>query len=443
MSSEPSQLQPPTAPPEPAIWAHGLGKSYRLGHRTGERLRQAFLGRTPSAPEHCALQGVNLEIASGRTVGVVGRNGSGKTTLLELVAGTLRPSRGEVGTRGRVAAILELGASMSPDFTGRENAQLQAAISGLDRAQIAARLEGILDFADIGAFVDQPVRTYSSGMLLRLAMAVALATEPDVLVVDEVLAVGDEPFQRKCFARLEQLRAAGTTTLFASHDTTTVLTLCDVALLLDGGEALLYGDPKTVVERYHQLAFAPIGERARLRQAIAGGGGDGGAVQPRSGARFDPGLRSQSAIEYGPHGAEISDPHVATLHGERVNVLVRGESYVYRYRVAFEREARDVRFGMLIKTKAGFELGGSANAAPTEPLPHVAAGGVADVEFRFECRLLPGTYFLNAGVLAGDAQGERYLHRILDASVFRVREEKVLRETGFVDLAADPRVTWS
>ena len=439
-----------TASAQPAIWARDLGRSYRLAQRTGERLREAFLGRgsrtrAQRAPEHWALRDLDLTIAPGTTVGVVGRNGSGKTTLLELVAGTLRPSRGEVGTRGRVAAILELGASMSPDFTGRENARLQAAISGLDRAQIDARLEGILAFADIGEFVDQPVRTYSSGMLLRLAMAVALAAEPDVLVVDEVLAVGDEPFQRKCFARLERLRAAGTTTLFASHDTTTVLTLCDAALLLDGGEALLYGDPKSVVERYLQLAFAPAGEREELRRAIISGGvapHGAGAAPQRSSARFDPGLRSHSAIEYGPHGARISDPHVATLHGDRVNVLVRGESYVYRYRVAFAVEQRDVRFGMLIKTKAGFELGGSASASPADPLPHVAAGGVADVEFRFECRLLPGTYFLNAGVLARGDDGEHYLHRVLDASVFRVREERGARETGFVDFAADPRVVW-
>jgi lipopolysaccharide transport system ATP-binding protein len=429
-----------------AIHARDLGKSYRLYRRAEDRLRQALFPRRGTfVHEHWALRRVDLSIEHGRTVGVVGRNGSGKSTLLELVAGSLRPTTGEVRVAGRVAAILELGSAMNPDFTGRENARLLAAVAGLGRGEIERRLEDILAFADIGEFVDQPVKVYSSGMLLRIAIAVALATAPDVLVVDEVLAVGDEPFQRKCFARLEALRRGGATVLFASHDATTVMSLCDSVLLLDRGEALLYGEPKHVVERYLQLAFAPAEARDELREEIRGldAAAAGAALPPpRAAAAFDPALRSQSAVHLGPTGAQIVDPRLETLHGDRVNVLVRGETYRYRYGVRFDAEQRRVRFGMLVKTKAGFELGGSASSTAAEAYPHVAAGTTAEVEFRFACRLLPGTYFLNAGVLAAGAEGETYLHRILDAVAFRVRGEGDASETGIVDFGLGARVEW-
>ncbi|HUP22739.1 MAG TPA: ABC transporter ATP-binding protein [Thermoanaerobaculia bacterium] len=433
----------------PAIHARGLGKCYRLYRRAEDRLRQALFPRRGTfVHEHWALRGVDLTVERGRTVGVVGRNGSGKSTLLELVAGSLRPTTGELRVEGRVAAILELGSAMNPEFTGRENARLLAAVAGLGRAEIERRLEEILGFADIGEFVDQPVKVYSSGMLLRIAIAVALAVEPDVLVVDEVLAVGDEPFQRKCFARLEALRRRGATVLFASHDATTVMSLCDAVLLLDRGEALLYGEPKHVIERYLQLAFAPTETRDELRAEIRGlvTGADRSAAGPgmaaRAAAAFDPELRSQSAVHLGPNGAEILDPRLETAAGERVNVLVRGEAYRYRYRVRFDAEHRRVRFGMLVKTKTGFELGGSASSSAAEAYPHVMAGAVAEVEFRFACRLLPGTYFLNAGVLSMHSEGETYLHRILDAVAFRVRGEGESKETGIVDFGGGSRVEW-
>jgi lipopolysaccharide transport system ATP-binding protein len=358
----------------------------------------------------------------------------------------LRPTAGEVHVEGRVAAILELGSAMNPDFTGRENARLLAAVAGLGRPEIERRLGDILAFADIGEFVDQPVKVYSSGMLLRIAIAVALATEPDVLVVDEVLAVGDEPFQRKCFARLEALRRGGATVLFASHDATTVMSLCDAVLLLDRGEALLFGEPKHVVERYLQLAFAPAEARDELRDEIrrldARAPSGSALAPPRAAAAFDPGLRSQSAVHLGPNGAEILDPRLETLHGDRVNVLVRGETYRYRYRVRFDSEHRRVRFGMLVKTKAGFELGGGSSSTMAEAYPHIATGSVAEVEFRFACRLLPGTYFLNAGVVATGVEGETYLHRILDAVAFRVRGEGDSSDTGIVDFGVAARVEW-
>ena len=432
----------------PAIEARNLGKSYRLYRRAEDRLFQALLRRRGTfVHEHWALRGVDLTIERGRTVGIVGRNGSGKSTLLELVAGSLRPTAGEVRVEGRVAAILELGSAMNPDFTGRENARLLAAVAGLGRAEIERRLEDILAFADIGEFVDQPVKVYSSGMLLRIAIAVALAVEPDVLVVDEVLAVGDEPFQRKCFARLDALRGGGATVLFASHDATTVMSLCDAVLLLDRGEALLYGEPKHVVERYLQLAFAAAETRDALRDEIRrldATVASGGAVAPvRAAAVFDPALRSQSAVHLGPNGAAIVDPRLETVHGERVNVLVRGDEYRYRYRVRFDDEQRRVRFGMLIKTKVGFELGGASSSTSAEAYPAVAAGTVAEVEFRFACHLLPGTYFLNAGVLAAGGEGETYVHRILDAVAFRVRGDGEARETGIVDFAVGARVEWA
>src|SRR6185436_14455167 len=189
-------------------------------------------------------------------LGVVGRNGSGKSTLLQLVAGTLSPTSGDVTITGPVAALLELGSGFNPEFTGRENVFLNGAILGLAHAEVRERMPDILAFADIGEFVDHPVKTYSSGMALRLAFAVATAVAPRVLIVDEALAVGDEAFQRKCFARIEAIREGGAAILFVSHSPLQILELCDVALLLDAGEMLLLDEPRRVVPEYQRLLYA-------------------------------------------------------------------------------------------------------------------------------------------------------------------------------------------
>ena len=215
-----------------------------------------------------ALRAVDLEVRRGETVGIVGRNGSGKSTLLQIIAGTLQPSHGEVAVNGRLAALLELGAGFNPEFTGRENISVAAAVAGLSRGEIAARFDDIVAFADIGAYIDQPVKTYSSGMFVRLAFSLAINVDPDVLIVDEALSVGDEAFQRKCFARLERFRGDGGTLLFVTHHPGTILQLCDRALLLDQGESLFFGNPRDALTLYQRVLYAPESERDGLRAQI-------------------------------------------------------------------------------------------------------------------------------------------------------------------------------
>ncbi len=251
-----------------AIRLRGVSKVYQVYAQPQDRLKQMlWRGRRRFYREFHAVHGVDLDVWRGETVGIVGRNGCGKSTLLKMICGLLEPSAGSVEVRGHVAPLLALGQGFNPDFTGRENVLLNAAILGLSDADIGERFDAIVAFADIGEFLDQPVRSYSSGMYARLAFAVAIHADPDVLVVDEILAVGDEAFTRKCFARIEQIKATGSTILFVSHSLNRVVELCDRGVLMDGGERMLTGDPKTVVSQYRRLSDAPPAEAARIRAA--------------------------------------------------------------------------------------------------------------------------------------------------------------------------------
>jgi lipopolysaccharide transport system ATP-binding protein len=226
--------------PGHAIEARGLGKTFELYDRPEDRLKQLLWpGRRRFYREFVAVHDIDLNVERGECVGVVGRNGSGKSTLLNMICGTLEPSVGEVVVRGRVAPMLTIGAGFSPDFTGRENVLFNATMLGMSRSEILRRMQSIIEFADIGEFFDQPVKRYSSGMYSRLAFAAAIAIDPEVLVMDEVLAVGDEAFTRKCFARIEAIKAEGATIFFASHAPNLVIELCDRAILMDRGECLL------------------------------------------------------------------------------------------------------------------------------------------------------------------------------------------------------------
>lgn len=249
-----------------AIRVQNLSKCYQIYDTPRDRLKQFFaprlqrlVGQTPKQyfREFWALKDISFEIRKGETVGIIGRNGSGKSTLLQIICGTLTPTSGNVETRGRIAALLELGSGFNPEFTGRENVYMNASVLGLSNEEIDARFNDIVAFADIGDFIDQPVKTYSSGMMVRLAFAVAINVDPQILIVDEALSVGDELFQRKCFSRIEAIKQNGATILFVSHSGSTVVELCDHAVLLDSGEKLAMGTPKTIVGKYQKLIYAP------------------------------------------------------------------------------------------------------------------------------------------------------------------------------------------
>ena len=286
MWSEPPPPATPEAPP-PVVEARGLGKCYQLFDRPSDRLANLLFGRwRPLGKPFWALRGVDFSLARGEAVGIVGRNGAGKSTLLQLVCGTLSPTEGRMAVRGRVAALLELGAGFNPDFSGRENARLNAALLGLTRAQIDDRIEEIIDFADIGEFIDQPVKHYSSGMFMRLAFSVATAVQPDVLVIDEALSVGDGAFSRKSFDRIMALKETGATVLFCSHSMYQVEVLCSRALWIEGGMLRMDGPAGEVTAAYQASLNATLGDGGAKRvqagwQAAPRGGGAIVRVTPR------------------------------------------------------------------------------------------------------------------------------------------------------------------
>lgn len=236
------------------ISVRNLTKTYRLFGHPGDRVKQFLsLGLKRYHREFTALKDVSFDIKKGETVGIIGRNGSGKSTLLQLICGILKPTSGSVQVNGRISSLLELGAGFNPEFTGRENVYFQGALMGFTKAQMDEKFDEIAAFADIGEFIDQPVRTYSSGMFVRLAFAVAIHVEPDILVVDEALAVGDASFQAQCFKKIGLLHEAGTSLLFVSHATNQIVRHCDRAFLLEAGRMVGHGDPHTITNQYFCL----------------------------------------------------------------------------------------------------------------------------------------------------------------------------------------------
>lgn len=450
---------------EPAISAKGVSKVYRSYSKPYHRLAELLLPRVTHrlGRDFRALDAVDFDVFRGETVGIVGRNGSGKSTLLQLLCGITAPTSGEIGVQGRVAALLELGAGFNPDFTGRENVRLYAGVLGMPAAEVERRLPKIIAFADIGHFIDEPVKHYSSGMFVRLAFAAAIHVDPDILVIDEALSVGDEAFQRKCFSRIEEIKRRGATILFVSHSAATVLQLCDRALVLHDGRRLYLGDPKSAIAIYQRVLYAPaesvpvlVDEARSLdargeqwNEAInpAHSGLDASAPDAAASGvqeRFDEGLVSQSVLEFERHGARIGQPILRTAHGRVVNVLLQGNAYWYEFDVEFARDVSYVHFGMMIKSITGVELAGASSHHFDDSIGEVHAGTRLQVRFHWRCNLLPGVYFLNAGCVGviDPLEGETFLHRIVDACMFRVEVgQRPRRSAGFFDVLVEPFVS--
>lgn len=450
-----------------AIRVDNLSKCYHIYNHPQDRLKQALLpklrtlvGREASCyyRDFWALSDVSLEVVRGETVGIIGRNGSGKSTLLQMICGTLAPTTGMVETRGRVAALLELGAGFNPEFTGRENVYMNATVLGLAHEEIQARFEGIAAFADIGDFIEQPVKHYSSGMYARLAFAIAINVDPSILIVDEALAVGDEPFQRKCFARIEEIKRNGGTILFVSHSSNAIIALCDRAILLHGGKRLYTGCPKTAVGWYQKLMNAPESSEQIVLEISSLESSAEDPIElpasPESGvageqcdparfvshaesllsenldeSSFDPNLDSKSRVIYETNGAEISNPRIQTLDGRLVNNLVKGQRYRIYYEVKFDVNSDNVRFFSIIKTIQGVELGGGTYPSVRSTGIFAEKNQLVQVYFDFDCNLRPDTYFINCGVASNTIS----LHRIIDAVAFRVTSDKDNSVIGVVD----------
>ncbi|MCD6035922.1 MAG: transporter ATP-binding protein [Rickettsiales bacterium] len=422
-----------------AIEVDNLSKTYQIFAKPSHRLAQGiFRGAKSFCTPFEALKPLSFTIHKGEAVGIIGQNGSGKSTLLQMICGTLTPSGGICKTYGRISALLELGAGFNPEFTGKENVYLNAAILGLSRAETDAKYDSILEFASIGDKIYQPVKTYSSGMYVRLAFAVAIATQPDILIVDEALAVGDELFQRKCFARIKEIQAKGAAILFVSHSSRTIQDLCSRALLLDRGELLYDGAPKKAVAYYHKLIFAPDAERDTVRRSIQSQKTEASSAEPVL-SRYNPDLSPESLVSYACNGAKISEPALACAKTrERVNLLKRGEWYYLTYDIEFSVYAEQIRFGMMIKTPSGVQLGGAS--CHTNEVSEVQSGTRFKVCIKFKAALLQGSYFINCGC-SGVVNGERiFLHRIEDALTFKVlpEAENDSHSAGLVDFSPEP-----
>jgi lipopolysaccharide transport system ATP-binding protein len=442
-----------------------VGKCYHVYDKHIDRLKQAFvIGSKKLYREFWALREINFQVFKGETIGIVGANGSGKSTLLQLMFGVLQPTVGRVKLTGRVGGLLELGAGFNPEETGRENVLINAAILGVPPEQIPTIFEKIAAFADIGDFLDQPIKVYSSGMAVRLGFALQISVPSDILIIDEALAVGDELFQRKCYAALEKFRNDGGTVVFVSHSAGAIKQMCRRAIFLDHGQMIQRGRCKTIVDNYQKFLYMREPEKSQFRaglmqeaevpvdEMLAGDplaslnphrsnvqllahdpSFDQGVDRNPPPADYEEGLTTQSATYYQPIGAEISDPRIETLDGRKVNVLNPHERYRYKYRVEFREPARAIIFGWLVKSTSGLELGGGAHDSSDGYVRQVQLGEAYDVCFEFTASLLPGIYYLNCGVSGTLDYYDGFLHRVIDAVAFRVRNVYSRLITGFAD----------
>jgi lipopolysaccharide transport system ATP-binding protein len=438
-----------------AITVRDVSKCHLIYDTPRDRLKQFVLPRLQKmagvAPrayfgEFWGLKSISFDVKRGETVGIIGRNGSGKSTLLQVICGTLTPTSGAVQTRGRVAALLELGAGFNPEFTGRENVYLNAALLGLTEQQIEDRYDDIAAFADIGAFLERPVKTYSTGMSVRLAFAVQSVIDPDIFIVDEALAVGDEKFQRKCFARLETLKNNGCSILFVSHSPTSVVELCDRALLLEAGERLMYGGASATVRAYQKLIYAPPEIQRKLVESYRIDDRSGDAMVrdvvdlPSKLAlvgsldAFDPGLVPETTTTYAMQGAEIEAIQIFNLAGQSVNLLTPGDEYHFVVTGRFHEDLGAVYFGIHVKTISGVEITGQRYPEEGEYLDGVRAGEEFTIKYGFKMAILPGVYFVGGGIWSYEEP--TCLHRILDALMFRVVSAGSAKSFGYVDLSS-------
>ncbi|MDY0361098.1 MAG: ABC transporter ATP-binding protein [Desulforegulaceae bacterium] len=431
-----------------AVVTENLTKIYKLYNSPSDRLKETFnLFKKKYHHNFYALNSISLKIEKGKTIGIVGRNGAGKSTLLKILTGVLTPSSGTYHVSGKISSLLELGAGFNFDLTGLENIYFNGAVLGYTKKEMEEKIDDIIKFAEIGEFINQKVKTYSSGMFVRLAFSVAISINPDILIVDEALAVGDELFQRKCFSRIRELKKNGTTIIIVSHGTDILVQLCDEVILLDNGELLLQGKPKYVIGKYQKLLYADPDAQKNIRAEVQTSNNsldnkcsdnlnfkindteNNSFFEPF----FDPNFKSKSSQAYLSQGCTITDLKITTLTGVQVNHLVRREEYCFNYKVKFHKNAEFVRFGMLIKNITGIELGGKTTAQTGEGIEFVKNGDTITLIFKFKCLLQPGTYFINAGVSAIADSKEIILHRILDAVVFRVITNDVCLETLMID----------
>jgi len=426
---------------ETAVEVHGLGKRYEIYGAPQDRLKQMILprisrmvGRQPKEyfREFWALRNVDLTVSRGETVAIIGQNGSGKSTFLQLVCGTLFPTQGEVKRSGRIAALLELGAGFNPDFTGEENVYLSGMLYGLTEKQLKERYKSIIEFAEIGDFVSQPVKTYSSGMYVRLAFAIAAHVDADVLVVDEALSVGDVRFTQKCMRFLREFQKNGTL-LFVSHDVGAVTSLCSRAVWLDHGSVRMDGLAKEVVEAYlaeqHVLDRKAQGvavsavKTARARAKMKALDVVDPRVEQLKAAntikvfQFDPAVQESA---FGAGGASIVDVALIDEDGRQAQLMQGGELITLQLKVSVHTQMTGLIFGFYVKDRLGQRLFGDNSHLSYEDVIEGSEGDVFLASFRFRMPILPvGAYSIDAAVASGTQDDHTQQHWLHDALQFR------------------------
>ena len=405
----------PAVAAAPAIVAAGLTKLYRR-MAPGFRLRTlksallegSLVGGLRPDEAVAAVQDVSFTVQRGEAFGLIGSNGSGKSTLLKLVAGILRPDSGSVTVDGRVAALIELGAGFHPEISGRENVYINAAVLGLTRREVDERFASIVEFSGLADFIDEPVKTYSSGMYVRLGFAVAIHTRPDVLLVDEVLAVGDEAFAHRCLRKIEELLAAGRTLLFVSHSLPLMESLCDRVLWLEGGRPQMIGEPRRVVDAYRQAVAEEEGRlhREAKDQAVEGAATDGDG---------DAAPSEEAPLRWGSRQAEIVGLRLLVGGEERYH-LRSGEAATIELEVEAREPLADFVFGVALSTPRGVEVWGTNTDLEGWEPQRLAGRGTVRVECP-ELRLAAGEYHVDVAVHARDGAPYDYRRRALTFSV--------------------------
>jgi lipopolysaccharide transport system ATP-binding protein len=440
------------------ISVENLSKCYQIYDIPRDRLKQfvaprlqRLLGQAPKQyfREFWALKDVSFEVKKGETVGIVGRNGSGKSTLLQLICGTLTPTEGRIKTMGRIAALLELGSGFNPEFTGRENVYMNAAVLGLIKTEVDDKFDDIAAFADIGRFIEQPVKTYSSGMTVRLAFAVQAQVDPNILIVDEALSVGDAKFQAKCFARLKQLKEKGTSILLVTHSTEQIVTHCSSAILLNNGLQVETGEPRRVVNRYMDLLFGKEKELANPSSLQSENAATQIASETETCYQLSEALDAfatragYNAHEYrwGDGTVSILDFYFAADHEPYPSAVTTGQIVTLVVSVKFHCAVLRPILGITIKTKDGVTISGTNSEMQNSEGFKVLfkEGSVMHARADFKCGLAPGDYFISIGIATREGEDIIPHDRRYDSIHFIVRQHQYFH--GLADLGLNLSVT--
>jgi len=419
------------------IQLRNVSKVYKLYAKPIDRLKESLsLSKKTYHQNFFALNDLSFSVKQGEVIGVLGRNGSGKSTLLKILSGVLMPSSGSVKVDGKVTALLELGSGFNAELTGRENLYLNASIQNFSKEKLESKIEQICAFAEIDEFIDQPFKTYSSGMKARLTFAFSIHTEPEILIIDEALSVGDAAFARKCFVHIEKMcKSEKITVIVVSHSTQTILSLCDRVLVLNKGKKVLEGEPKEIVKLYLQMLHdkkvpqQPDIEDKKQKKALP-------VARQKEESFFNPALKSKSAVSLEPKGAIIKSIAIF-IKDEEVNTLTQQQKFSIKMEVEFYESFQNIAFAVFIKTADSQRLGGKEIVYNELFTPSC----FYTMEWKWQNILSHGHYLLNCAVVEIGPEGRKVLHRIYDAYMFEVIKPKELHFSGFVDFNLEPKLT--